>query len=1221
MSATVVVVLIVSVLALWVQPSIQWSGHTCPYTAVHYVSRRTHCTARCWWWKCCGYASVTEPVYTRRYKCCPGWTHNGNNICNKPICYPPCANGGTCTYPGTCRCMSGFGGTRCTGLDCNNERPCYPGDCQGNGGNVVCNCMQDFDGHFCVHLKDTQTPEVTQIRAQFSYWEDEGQAKREIFGFIADGTDKTEDEDVIVWTNRQQLNNLSVTASAMFKGRDLPYPPPSYISEAKTGIARAYFKLSGPTSVSEDEDIQCSDPVGPEIPKERIQCSFTKYYTSNLTDEDRLSLTFRVSSGGFRRLVGTRTHATEHYTGEDAVSTVAFKVDTGEPVFNSPNDAFQIHPEFTNHPITMAWGGWTDARSGMDKYTWEAFKLEPTGNGSLTEVDKLRPVVHRQVDHTDPIVYPLPYAPTRPGMYSFILEAMDKANNSVYMRRFALYDKESEVTTDPNHALFISSAVQDKGFQWMTDASKPLVINWQNHFLNYVHDSGKFLNTILPFKVKVVENQEIYKEVPYENDDHDGRRTTAAIPNVRGIVRFEWTRAVNKTGGRTLHTPPNWNDVSGLNTTMQSSFFGNVTSGSTVTVWIRARDILDNTKVDSTSVTYDFTPPLINGMTFQKNERSNVHFSSGLMVTARDAESGIDHIELKVFNNEDLLNTKNVTIRSVSPHACTDREHDCYCPNALNVCYKRISKVYISNCWLMVAKNALKTAEVRLHVRVVNRAGLKSANYEEQVVTNLLELNGTTSYLAPSNVRTKRLTATSVRVQWDHAPTCHERTVITITYHTESGPRHVVTVFKDDTSYDLTGLEQNKAYKVMVTAGYGTEQSTANVASFATAEDTTSAALSAGVVAGIIVVLLIILAVLGVGFFLWRTGRMSTLIKGRQKRYAEREDHVAGTVTNNLGPHKDRACFENKTYSPEEDIYLYGGMTFTTKQPWYISKDQLTLMEEIQTGRFARIFKAAYKTGRKSREVAAKALKDSPNEENNLLMMAKINFAATKVGEHRNVLKFIGAVVDNDALGPVLVLEYCENGPMDKWLTSRRDKVNLEILEQIQTFALDVVRGMEYLVGKGIVHRKLAARNCLLTFTNEVKVGGFGPYRMEDASADEDSKGDRIPVKWTAPECLQSLKGANEKSDIWSFGITMWEIFSMGKMPYTDIRSRDLPADLRNGYRLAKPEYAEDIHYSMMQSCWEQKPEARTTFADALGKLEASFGLRPTSGVLYYYSK
>ncbi|XP_046557083.1 uncharacterized protein LOC124266316 [Haliotis rubra] len=828
-----------------------------------------------------------------------------------------------------------------------------------------------------------------------------------------------------------------------------------------------------------------------------------------------LQLTFHVSSGGYRRLIGSRTAATQHYTGTQATSTVSFNLDMIKPVFNDPDDAFQVHPEFTKQPINIQWDAWRDSQSGLDKYTWEVFKLEPSQNGSLTEVDKLRPVVHREVDHTEPIGYPLPYAPARPGMYSFVLEAADKANNSVYMRRFALYDRESAVTTDPANALYISSAVQDHGFQWMTDASTPIITNWQDHFLNYVHESGKFLNSILPFRVKIVENPPIYKEVPDTNDDNYGRRTRAAIPNVRGIVRFEWTHAVNKSGGRAHHTPVNWNDISGLNTTNQTTVAG-VTSGTTVTVWVRARDILDNRNVDSTSVTYDFTEPEYSLMTFNKNEKSNIPFSSGLTVTAHDPESGLDHLEVKVFNTEDgdLLRANNVSVPSIHPLYCTDRVHDCYCPNALSVCYKRINKVYISNCWLMVAKNALATAQVRLQVRVVNRAGLKSSTYEEQVSDTLIMINS-----------------------------------------------------------------------------------------------------------GLLLVILIVLAVAGVGFFLWRTGRMQKLIRGRQKRYGEPEAPATGRTTNNIRPPKNTACYDNMTYTPEDDIYVYGGMSFTAKQPGYMSKDQLSLLEEIQTGRFARIFKASYKTGKKSHEAAAKVLKGTPDEDSNLLMMAKINFAATRVGEHSNVLKFIGAVVDNDALGPVLVLEYCENGPLDKWLTSRQDKVNLEVLEQIQTFVLGIARGMEYLVSKEVVHRKLAARNCLLTSTNEVKVSGFGPSRMEDASADDASKGDRIPVKWTAPECLQSLKGANEKSDIWSFGVTMWEILSMGQIPYGEMRSRDLPTQLKNGYRLSKPEYAEDVHYSLMQSCWKEKPEARTTFADAVGKLEASFGLRPTSGMMYYYSK
>ncbi|XP_046552143.1 LOW QUALITY PROTEIN: uncharacterized protein LOC124261811 [Haliotis rubra] len=1108
--------------------------------------------------------------------------------------------------------------------------------------------MRDFSNQYCKHLDDNQTPEVTQMMAQFSYWGYDGDTKREIFGFIADATDKT--EEVEVWTNRQQLNKLNVTAGALFKGQDLPYPP-SYISDAKTGIARAYFKLSGPTLGSEDDEFPCDEAVDPENPKEMVQCSFTKNDISRLNEGERLKLTFHVSSGGYRRLTGSRTAATQHYTGTQATSTVSFHLDMIKPVNNDPNDAFQVHPEFTKQPINIKWDGWRDLQSGLDKYTWEAFKLEPSPDGSLMEVDKLRPVVHRQVDHTDPISYPLPYAPDRPGMYSFVLEAADKANNSVYMRRFALYDKESSVTTDPDHALYISSAVQDHGFQWMTDASTPLVTNWQDHFLNYVHESGKFLNSILPFRVKVVEDPPIYKEVPHTNDDHYGRRTRDAIPNVRGIVRFEWTHAVNKSGGRALHTPVDWNEISGLNTTNQTTVAG-VTSGTTVTVWVRAWDILGNRKVDSTSVTYDFTEPQFTLMAFHKMKNPTFPSVPGkkkrfLRVTAQDAESGLDYLEVKVFSKEDgsLLRTNNVSIPSIHPLYCTDRVHDCYCPNALNVCYKRINKVYISNCWLMVAKNALATAQVRLQVRVVNRAGLKTSTHEEQVVTKLLELNGTTTYLPPSNLRTKRLSSTSIRVMWDHAPACHERTVILVSYQSDSGPVHEVSVPKDDTSYDLTGLDPDKKYKVMVSAGYGAQRSEDNVNVVAkSADDRATETLGAGAVAGIVIVILIVVAVAGVGFFLWRTGRMQKLIRGRQKRYGEPEAFVTGTTTNNIRPPKNTACYDNMMYTPEDDIYLYGGMSFTTNQPGYMSKDQLSLLEEIQTGRlheFSRLLtRLAKDTGWQ------KVLTGTPDEESSLLMMAKINFAATKVGEHRNVLKFIGAVVDNDALGPVLVLEYCENGPLDKWLTSRRDKVNLEVLEQIQTFALGIARGMAYLVGKEIVHRKLAARNCLLTSTNEVMVSGFGPSRMEDASADDASKGQKLyfvtrrpaprqirmetndksrlrsnPVKWTAPECLQSLNDATEKSDIWSFGITMWEILSMGKIPYGEMRSRDLPTQLMNGYRLSKPEYAEDVHYTLMQSCWKERPEARTTFADAVGKLEASFGLRPTSGMMYYYSK
>ncbi|XP_048244076.1 angiopoietin-1 receptor-like isoform X1 [Haliotis rufescens] len=1206
---------VVLLLCVSVPYSLQWTGHVCPYQTVSYVST-TICTYHCWW-HCCDHEVIQTPVTTTAYKCCPGWRHNRDNNCNIAQCYPGCANGGTCTSPGNCTCRAGYTGDTCTGEDCNHERPCFPGQCTGNGASVVCNCMDDFTGLFCKELKAVQAPKVTQLQASFSYHK----GQEEIYGVIADSSGKP--EHATIWTNLDRLNNLTVTASAMSECRDLPAPP-SYIRGSRLGISRAYVTLSGPLVTSAPSDHTCDNTVGSQDPKDIITCSVKTQYTNRLHDGDKLTITFRVSSGGFRKLYDTgsgRVTATENYIGKDTVSSVAFNIDLVEPINNDPDTAFRITPEFTKDHITLNWRGWTDANSGMNKYKWEVFKLQPSTGGALSELTG--PVNHGEVKHTSPISFPVPFLPEKPGMYSFILEAVDKANNSVYMRRFALCDKESSVTTDPKYAMYISTAVQDQGFQWMTNASKPLVIIWQNHFRNYVHENGKYLNRILPLKKQIVQDPPIYKQVIQGNDDKYGRRRTAAIPNLRGVVRFEWTHAVNKTGGITQQTPPNWDDISGLNTTLHLPQ-ENVTSGSTVTIWVRARDILDNKKVDSTSVTYDFTEPQFSKMTFLRNEISNIPFSSGLELTVQDLESGIEHAEVKVTQMDDghVMTNKTLTVPSVSMYACLNKPSSCYCPKALNVCYKRVYKLYISNCWLMVAKEDLESAHVKLEVVVVNRAGLKTPIPRVHVVQDLMDINGTSAYFGPVNVNVEKLTDTTANVSWTHAPSCHDRTFISVTYQLDSGKPETIQLYKDATFHLLKGLEPGKKYKVMVTADYGDIKSKPRNASFTMAFSGDTSGLGAGAKVGIVVVVIIILAVLVIGLFMWRTGKMVALINRRQSRHKGRQNPNTENIYNNLQrPRKGTVSYHNKTYEVDDDIYVYGSMSFTAEQPWYIPKDNLTLMKEINTGRFARIYRASHKTGKTSSEMAAKVLKETPDEENSLLMMAKINFAATQVGEHRNVLGFRGAILNNDALGPVMVLEYCENGQMDKWLRDHRDNVNVDTLERIQNFGLGIARGMEYLAKKGITHRKLAARNCLLTFTNEVKVSGFGPCRMEDATEDDNSKGDRIPVKWTAPECLQSLKGANEKSDIWSFGITMWEIFSMGKAPYSDIRSRDLAVKIRNGFRLQRPEFAEDIHHNLMKTCWEQSPDKRPTFADVLGKLEASFGLRPTSGDVYYYAR
>ncbi|KAK3603168.1 hypothetical protein CHS0354_043000 [Potamilus streckersoni] len=135
----------------------------------------------------------------------------------------------------------------------------------------------------------------------------------------------------------------------------------------------------------------------------------------------------------------------------------------------------------------------------------------------------------------------------------------------------------------------------------------------------------------------------------------------------------------------------------------------------------------------------------------------------------------------------------------------------------------------------------------------------------------------------------------------------------------------------------------------------------------------------------------------------------------------------------------------------------------------------------------------------------------------------------------------------------------------------------MELQENLFRFGLAICSGMEYLSSRNIVHRRLAARNVLLTISNEVKITGFGPQNFEiDEGDGESGKKERIPIKWMAPECMESTAGATEKSDVWSYGVVLWEIFSLGHTPYPNIKSRDLPSRLRKGERLPKPEQCDE---------------------------------------------
>ncbi|XP_041368515.1 uncharacterized protein LOC121382899 [Gigantopelta aegis] len=1154
-----------------------WSGHVC-YRRVCYYARVRRCAYQTWS-ACCYY----RYYWVERYKyvpyCCSGWksTWSNSQNCNTAICNPSCKNNGHCDRPGHCDCASGFDGYRCDGRTCSHLTACYPGMCQRNSDrtSTTCTCENGFGGPNCINMGSTLAPAINAIKARMSFWMRGIDNTMEKYALFVDSTMKPDTD--FIWTNRVMFNWINVTAVSQYVGEDPP-PKPDWIKKAEFGITEAEANIflikesfldPNKKYVSKNETLKCNQTftsldIGPRSPAaDVVNCSISlPNFDRQLENGDRLTVTFRTKSGGFREVVDAerpyvpwRTHEfTESPWTEKAVE---FRFDTAKPehckLQNLPcaDDIFSVDNDIhvTHTPIVLIWNGWTDSLSGMFRYAWEVFKLVPDISGKLHEQHPLKPLKIEEVMHANLSSVTPSYQPTGVGMYSFILEASDMANNSVFIRRLCLYDPSSEITLD-SEAMKIASGTGLGKDVWTSDISSSLVVSWENHFVNKIHEDNKLLNPVKEYPQQLEDGLKTIT-----NDDNNGTRTLRAIDNSRGIVKFEIVHAKDSGGGHNQQEPTTgWTILSPstLSTTVTPN---NPSKGDTVTIWVRATDITGRNKTDVIRVHFDDTAPnALSIVTFDKNVPAIYPFGSKVTVTVFDMDSGIHQINMTAVRRKSnaILVTHSFSIPTISTSECQDfLQDDCFCSrDQPGMCQKKTQVLHINNCWLIIPRDGLKSETVELRFQIFNNALLSVTRAVN--VSNLSSLNGTEAFLGPMHIRNESLTTTGVRIAWDHAPACYERTEMWINYRNKDGKLIKKKLHKDAVYEDLTGLKPGTTYTIQLISQYGDIMSEPVDFVIVTESVPESGGLGGGAVAGIVigVLILIILVVLLIGFLLWRTGRFPRHIRNKYKESASVSIHnsVSQTKVKNAAPSSSSVAVANNAYSPDDEIYLYGSMSFDSMQPWYVQHNDLTLVNLIHTGRFAKIYTATWKGAPKQEsEVIAKLIKDDHTEDDVLTMMAKINFAATKVGEHPNILRFLGAVVDNDELGPIMVLEYCETGQLDKWLTSQQGKTTDDTIEKMQRIAMEIAQAMAYLKSRGIVHKKLAARNVLLTFVLQAKVTGFGPQRGENNEEDENSKGDRIPIKWTAPECLQTMKDANEKSDVWSYGIVLWEIFSLAQ--------------------------------------------------------------------------
>ncbi|XP_067383048.1 ephrin type-A receptor 2 isoform X1 [Channa argus] len=450
-------------------------------------------------------------------------------------------------------------------------------------------------------------------------------------------------------------------------------------------------------------------------------------------------------------------------------------------------------------------------------------------------------------------------------------------------------------------------------------------------------------------------------------------------------------------------------------------------------------------------------------------------------------------------------------------------------------------------------------------------------------------------YTAPkvTSIRLVDRTPTSLSLTWDvfPRPRVQSRTI-----------RYEVTYRKKDDNFDMTTyvvllLEKNSVqigelspgtaylFRVQVLNSDGSPGGSSMEEQFETSSELhltqNNTAVIFGAAVGGAAMLLIVVVVL----FLRKRKRNSHSRQGPEDNYFSSSEQLKPLKTY-VDPH---------TYEDPNIAVL----KFATE----IHPSHITKQKVIGAGEFGEVYRGILKVpGRKEVAVAIKTLKPGYTEKQRQDFLSE----ASIMGQfsHQNIIRLEGVVTKCKDFfkHAMIVTEYMENGALDRYLKDHDGEFSSS---QLVGMLRGIAAGMKYLSDMSYVHRDLAARNILVNNSLECKVSDFGLSRVleDNPEGTYTTSGGKIPIRWTAPEAIAYRKFTSA-SDVWSFGIVMWEVMAFGERPYWDMSNHEVMKAINEAFRLPAPMDCPSAVYQLMLQCWLQDRSKRPRFGDIVSLLD-----------------